>query len=162
MSVMIASSYFDTAYTRVALFVNSGAIQRSFLCVMRLLQLSWTLSIVCLFTVILIQVLLGLVGYSLRYDMLICSDIETVVMSAILFTYPPFFVLRAILIMAAPDYVPISDYLDHLKAKRLLCILLIFCSRSKPVNQAGLAICIVGIECEIDKVRRHISDRDKL
>ena len=81
-------------------------------------------------------------------------------MSAILLTYPPFFVLRAMLIMAAPEYVPIGVYLDHLKAKRLLCILLIFCSRSKPVNQAGLAICVVGIECEIDKVRRYISARD--
>jgi hypothetical protein len=158
---MESVSLWITAYTRAARFVDSGAIQRSFLCLMRLLQLAWTLSIACLFTVIMIQVLLGVVGYSLQYDMLICSDIETVVMSAILFTYPPFFVLRAILIMASPDYVPIGDYLDHLMAKRLFCILLMFCSRSKPINQAGLAICVVSIECEIDKVRRHISARDK-
>lgn len=161
MSIMETTSLWITAHTNAAQFVNSGAIQRSFMCVMRFLQLSWAMSIVCLFTVILIQVLLGLAGYSPRYDMPICSDIETVAMSAILFTYPPFFVLRAILIMAAPEDVPIGDYLDHLKAKRLFCILLIFCSRSKPVNQAGLAICVIGIECEIDKVRRYISSHDK-
>ncbi len=158
---MEAVSLWITAYANAAKFVNSGAIQRSFFCFMRLLQLCWAVSIVCLFTVILIQVSLGLAGYSPQYDFPICSDIEIVAMRSILFTYPPFFVVRAILIMAAPEYITIGDYLDHLKAKRLFCFLLIFCSRSKPVNQAGLTICVIGIECEIDKVRRHISDRDK-
>jgi len=158
---MNATTYWRTAYTTASHFVRSGAIQRGFIIIMRLLQLAWALSIVSLLTILLIQVLSSMAGYSVKYDMPICSDIEAFVMSAILFTYPPFFVLRATLIMAAPEFVQIGDYLDHLKAKRLFCILFIFCCRSKPVNQAGLAICVVGIEYEIDKVMRYISARDQ-
>jgi len=157
---MNATTYCRTTYTTASQFVRSGAIQRGLIMIMRLLQLAWAASIVCLFTIILIQVLSSMAGYSSRHDMPICSDIGSLVMTATLLTYPPFVVLRAILIMAAPEYVPVADYLDHLKAKRLFCILLIFCSRTKPVNHAGIAICVVGIECEIDKVRRYISARD--
>jgi len=77
-------------------------------------------------------------------------------MSTLIFIYPPFFLLRAIIIKFASDYMPISDYLDHLKAKRMLCIIMACCSGNKPVNQAALAIYAIGTECEIEKVQRYI------
>ena len=156
MCIMNTTSGWNTAYIRAADFGRSGAIQHFVIFIMRLLQLGWSLSLVCLLIVVVILMLCGALGYSPKYDMPLCSDIETLAMSALLFTYPPFFVLRVILIKFASEYMPISDYLDHLKAKRMLCIIMACCSGNKPVNQAVFAICAIGTECEIEKVQRYI------
>ena len=156
MCIMSTISGWNTAYIRATDFVRSGAIQHSGLFFMRLLQLGWLLSVVCLLIDVVIQILCGAFGYSPKYDTPLCSDLETVAMSALLFIYTPFFLLRAIIIKFASEYMPISDYLDHLKAKRMLCIIMACCSGNKPVNQAALAIYAIGTECEIEKVQRYI------
>ena len=147
------------AYTISAQFVKSGGILRIFVIVMRLLQLAWVLCIASLLTILILQLSCGVIGYGLVNHNPALSNTASLLMIITSISYSAFFVLRAALLEFAKDYVTVGDLLEHLRALRLFCFMIIACSGKKPAYQVALAIYVIDVEYKITNVNRILNVR---
>ncbi len=136
------------------MFFKSGRIQRAVISVMRLLQLVWLLCVAALLVILILQLLCGAIGYGITGFGPMSSEMASSLMTVILIAYPTFFILRAVLLEFAKEYITVRDLLDHLKAQRLFCFMLIAFFGKKPAYQAALALYVVGIEYKIANISR--------
>ncbi len=161
VSIMVNTSFQSEALSKAILFIKSGGIRRSLVVLLRILQLAWAFPITILLFIVLLQLFLGAFGYHPFIYVQKQSNIVSILIGAIFLSYPASFALRAIMLELAPEYMDTSDNLDHLRAMRLLCILLAIFSNNKPISQAVLAICAVDLEYKIGKAQRKPKPRSR-
>ena len=135
-------------------FPKSGKIKTFALLILRVCQLVWSASMIAVIAVFLIMLTCSATGMSSEPIKGIMGNIGAAFLIISIAFHSVTFIIRAIFIEYAPSYLSDSDFIDHLKAKRLYMAILLMNSKGRPASQAIIGAGMLCNEIEIVKMSR--------
>ena len=151
---MKTSSHILDTIAELDTFLKSGKIQTFALLTLRVCQLVWSASMMAVIAVFLIMLTCSTTGMSAEPIKGIMGNIGAAFLIISIAFHSVTFIIRAIFIEYAPSYLSESDFIDHLKAKRLYMAILMMNSRGRPASQVIIGVGMLCNEIEIVKMSR--------